>query len=317
VSEDLSPDERRVADEIASLITHPDPATEEAIMRAVMGAIPVASRPRKLRQWRPLALAAAVLALLAVGLGAVAASGNAIPTTPAYQLRLATEDMRLAIAGQKDRDLLRIRFALDRFGQARAIAPNNPAAAQRLFEDGHRYLMDAAADVSSLSHDDQSQLQVQLQRAEVEATATQTRLAQFQSSSPNPTTQPGQTSQPGQTAPPGPTGQSGQTGQPTPTFQPGQTSQTTATPQPGQASDAGQTPQPGQPAQSGQPSQSSQPAPSSQPSQSSQPSPPAPAPQPTQTSPPGESTPPGQSNKPGSAGATKLVHPAKPKQPDK
>jgi hypothetical protein len=248
MSDDLSPEQRRVGEEIASLTTDPDAATQEAIMRAVMGAIAPAARRRTVHHWRLFTMAAALLALLALGsVGAVAATGNALPTTPAYQVRLATEDIRLATVSSRERDLLRIRFAVDRFGQSQVIASNNLSAAQRLFQDGWRYLMDAAADVPSLSLDEQFEVQDKLEKAEADAGATQAVLTQHRSSLQNHTTPSGEMAQPSQAVQPSQTGQPGQTAQPVQAGQSGQ-----ATPQPVQTTQPGETPQSGQTGQSGQ-----------------------------------------------------------------
>ena len=180
MTDELSPTERKLASELGHLATDPDASTRISIMRAVMGATRAESAPRQLGwRWRFLAAAAAAVVLLSAGtVGAFAASSNALPKTPAYQIRLAGEEIRLTLADQRNREQLRIGFARDRFRQAQQIAHSDRADAQLLVDDGRGYLIQTRKDLGSVPSDEQGQVQNQLNQAEEDQNQTQNQIDQ-------------------------------------------------------------------------------------------------------------------------------------------
>lgn len=194
MSEELSPAEQKLASELANLATDPDHATRGAIMRAVMQATyPEVSPHWLFRPWRLLAAVAAAVALLATGtVGAFAASRNAVPNSPAYQVRLTGENVRLALADQKDREQLRIDFADERFRQAHEIAHNDRADAQLLLRDGRRYLTQARDDLHALSPNEQEDVQNQLNHAQDAANQAESQVDQPLQPEPSPAVEPDQ-----------------------------------------------------------------------------------------------------------------------------
>ena len=180
MSEEMSFSEQKLASELGHLAADLDSSTRKAIMRAVMAATLTEAAPRRLG-WRGrfLAPVAGALVLLIAGtVGAFAASSNALPKTPAYQIRLAGEEIRLTLADPKGRQQLRIGFARDRFRQAQQIAHSDRADAQLLIDGGGGYLAQTRRDLGSLPPDEQGQVQSQLNQAEEDQNQTQSQVAQ-------------------------------------------------------------------------------------------------------------------------------------------
>jgi hypothetical protein len=181
LSDELSPLETSLASELAGLVEDPDEATRRSIMRAVMQApLPVhAARPRVHRATRfALALVAAVLLLVMGATAALAGSSHAVPTSPAYGLRLAGEDIRLTFAQPKQREELRIGFARDRFQQARDIARSDHHNARLLVAGGHEYLAQVRSSLGSLSADEQGEVENELDQASQDENDTQNQVGQ-------------------------------------------------------------------------------------------------------------------------------------------
>jgi len=161
--DELSPSEQEIARDLSALGADPSPASRESIMRGVHAAAP---RVRWHLSWRLLtAVAAAALLLGASTIGAMAASSQALPHSPAYPLRFAGEGIRLAVANPADREHLRIDFARDRFHQAREVVRENRSDAKQLIVDGRDYLAQARRDLSSLSADEQGQVESEINQA--------------------------------------------------------------------------------------------------------------------------------------------------------
>lgn len=180
MSEELSVSEQKLASQLEHLATEPDSSTRKAIMRAVMSLTLAGAAPRRLG-WRGrfLAPVAGALVLMIAGtVGAFAASSDALPKTPAYQVRLAGEEIRLAFADLKGREQLRIGFARDRFRQAQQIAHSDRADAQLLIDGGGGYLTLTRKDLGSLPADEQGQVQNQLDQAEEDQNQTQSQVDQ-------------------------------------------------------------------------------------------------------------------------------------------
>jgi hypothetical protein len=162
----LSATDRMLVGELAELGVTPSPDKREAIMAAVRRS--QEARPSAVAGWR-LALvglgAAALLALSSVG--AVAASSDALPSSPTYSLRNVGEQARLALASPVGRENLRIDFANARINQARAILKQGRLAdAKTLLRDSVAYLAQAKKDLGSLPANEQGQIENQLNQAE-------------------------------------------------------------------------------------------------------------------------------------------------------
>jgi hypothetical protein len=119
------------------------------------------------RSWRLADVAmAAVLVAIIVAVGVIALSSQALPSGPAYGLRSAGEQIRLAVGTPLGREQLRIQFARDRFHQAVQVVNQNRSDASRLIDDGSVYLDKAWRDLPSLSAIDQVQIRLQLTDAD-------------------------------------------------------------------------------------------------------------------------------------------------------
>lgn len=180
MSGDLSPAEQDLARELSGLAIDPSPAARASIMRAVLvarGTEPKA--PRWRLRWRVMtAVVAAVVVLITGTIGAMAASSNALPNSPAYTLRGAGEQVRIVLASPLGREQLRIEFARDRFKQVPAVVHVSHSAASRLIADGSAYLEQAQRDLQSLSADEQGQVENELNDAGGDEQAAQDQLNQ-------------------------------------------------------------------------------------------------------------------------------------------
>jgi hypothetical protein len=126
------------------------------------------SRPSAIAGWRLALVGLGATALLALSsVGAVAASVDAVPSSPTYTLRNVGEQARLALASPLGRETLRIDFANARINQARAILKQGRLAdARALLHDSGAYLAQAKKDLGSLPPNEQGQIQNQLNQAE-------------------------------------------------------------------------------------------------------------------------------------------------------
>jgi hypothetical protein len=163
---DLSSTERELAGELAGLGVDPTHAKHAAIMAAVRRS--QEARPPVMGRWRFALVAFGAAALLALSsVGAVAASNDALPSSPTYSLRLAGEQFRLAVASPAGREQLRIDFANARISQALAILRQGDRTdAKSLLRDSRGYLAQAKKDLGSLPANEQGQIQNQLNQAE-------------------------------------------------------------------------------------------------------------------------------------------------------
>jgi hypothetical protein len=165
--DELSPSEQETALELSTLAEDPSPASRDSIMHRVHAALPTAApRARWHLSWRLVMAVAVAALLLGVGtIGAMAASSQALPHSPAYPLRFAGEGIRLAVASPADKEHLRIDFARDRFHQAGDVVRENRSDAKQLIVDGRDYLAQARRDLSSLSADEQGQVEREINQA--------------------------------------------------------------------------------------------------------------------------------------------------------
>ncbi len=176
--QDLSPDERRLAAELEKLAVNPTPERRASIMTAVRAA----QLPSHfiIGRWRVvLAVIGAAAILMASTVGAVASSGDALPSSPSYSLRVFGEQVRLALSDTTTREHLRIAFAKTRIAQAQAILGQGDVAnAKGLLHDSHRYLTDARKDVGSLPRNEQGEIENELDQAEAQENETESNLEQ-------------------------------------------------------------------------------------------------------------------------------------------
>jgi hypothetical protein len=163
--QDLSGDERRLAGELAALAVDASAERRDRIMAAVRSS----HEPRRAvtGPWR-LALAGlgAVGILMASAGGVVAASGDALPNSPNYSLRVLGEQARLALADPTAREQLRIAFATSRINQAQAILGHDRSNAKGLLRDSRGYLNQTRNELGSVPANQQGQIQNQLNQAE-------------------------------------------------------------------------------------------------------------------------------------------------------
>jgi hypothetical protein len=180
VNDDLSPAEQDLARELSGLAVDPSPKARESIMRAVSAARPAEPQaPRRQLRWRVMTAAlAAVLALVTGTVGVLAASSQALPGSPAYSLRGAGEQIRIAFASPVGQEELRIQFARDRFQQVPEVVHQSRSDARRLIDDGSNYLAQTRQNLPSLSAGQQGQVQNQLNQAGQDQQAAQDELNQ-------------------------------------------------------------------------------------------------------------------------------------------
>lgn len=180
MNDDLSPAEQDLARELSGLGIDPSPAARDSIMRAVSAARSAEPKTHRWRlRWRVMTAAvAAVLVLITASIGAMAASSQALPNSPAYTLRGAGEEVRIVLASPLGRERLRIEFARDRFKQVPTVIHVSRSEAGRLIADGSAYLDQAQRDLPSLAVDEQGQVENELNNAGADETAAQDQLNQ-------------------------------------------------------------------------------------------------------------------------------------------
>lgn len=176
--QDLSADERRLAADLGRLAVSPSPARRASIMSAVRSAQP--SGRRVMGPWR-LVLAGLVAAaiLMASTVGAVASSGDSVPSSPNYSLRVFGEQVRLSLADPTTREHLRIAFAKSRIGQAQKIlARGDISNAKGLLKDSQQYLAQARKDIGNVPPNEQGEIENELNQADAQERETESRLEQ-------------------------------------------------------------------------------------------------------------------------------------------
>ena len=163
--DELTPAEALLARRIAELGSTPSATARQRIMAAVRESLDVApdpllERPGRRFGFRSLMVGVGVAAAVIAGtVGALAASVHALPSSPAYRLRVAEEDLRLMISDPAGKEQLRIDFARDRLAEARALHGSDQTAVTRtLLKDARSYLSDAQQDSSTLSDGQRNQV---------------------------------------------------------------------------------------------------------------------------------------------------------------
>lgn len=175
---DLSADERRLADELASLIQDPSADRRVRIMSAVRN-LPVAP-PRSVRRWRLAIAAIAAAALLVItSVGALAASSEALPNSPNYHLRSFGEQLRLTFADPTTREQLRISFAQSRISQARIVLQRGDRTdARGLLRDSRQYIAETKQELAALPSGEQGQIENQLNQTQTDQNQAESQLNQ-------------------------------------------------------------------------------------------------------------------------------------------
>jgi len=176
--EGLSESERSLASALSGLATDASPQRQAAIMSAVRRE--TGRRPSVLGRWRPVLAGLAAAAVLGgTTLGVFAASSDALPSSPAYPLRLGVEHIRLTVAGPADREHLRISFADARISQAKAqLSQGDRNNADVLLRDSRTYLSEAKSDIGTVPADEQGQIQSQLNQTQADEQQSETQLSQ-------------------------------------------------------------------------------------------------------------------------------------------
>jgi uncharacterized protein DUF5667 len=175
---DLSVEERQLAAELSGLTQDPSADRRALILAAVRNA--PGPRREVVRRWRPAVAAAAALVLLAASsVGVVAASGDALPSSPNYSLRSFAERVRLTFANPAAREQLRIAFAQSHISQAQAVLRQGDRSdAKRLLHDSGEYLAETKQDIANLSSGEQGAVQNQVNQTEVQQSQAEGQLNQ-------------------------------------------------------------------------------------------------------------------------------------------
>jgi hypothetical protein len=175
---DLSAGERRLAAEIADLTDDPGAERRARIMAAVRNA--PGPRPGSVRRWRlAIAAAAAVFVFGASSIGAVAASADALPSSPTYSLRSFGEQVRLTASDTTTREQLRLAFARSHISQARDVLQHGDRSdAAGLLRDSRQYLLETRNDIGNLPSGEQGSVQNQLNQAEAQQNQAEGQLNQ-------------------------------------------------------------------------------------------------------------------------------------------
>lgn len=176
--DELSAEEQRLALELTQLVPDPSPERHAAIMAAVRS-LPI-PRAQVLGGWR-LALAgvAAMAIVLGSAVGAVASSGDALPDSPRYSLRVFGEQVRLALAAPTTREQLRIDFAHARVSQAQAVLGHGDRSnARGLLRDSRDYIAQTKKDLANVPAGEQGQISAQLNQTEADEHQAENQLNQ-------------------------------------------------------------------------------------------------------------------------------------------
>jgi hypothetical protein len=181
VEDDLVPaqpsdEELRIGARIAGLAQDPSDEARARIMAAVRSTpMPAAGSRRRVamrRQWRvALAGFGATALLLGASAGALAASSDALPSSPAYGLRRFQENLRVAVADQHQQPRLRLQFAAEKLRQAKVEASHGDVSdAAKLLSDCQHDLEDAQAELHDIN--DPSEVQnLSTEKAQLQADA--------------------------------------------------------------------------------------------------------------------------------------------------
>jgi hypothetical protein len=148
-----NPDEMALGARIAELAQDPSDGARARIMAAVRNApTPATATRRRIAggsRWRPVLVGFGTAALLLfASVGALAASSDALPNSPAYKLRLFEENVRVAVADPREKPRLHLQFAAERVRQAKEqIRRGGARVAAELLSDCKHDLAEAEAEL--------------------------------------------------------------------------------------------------------------------------------------------------------------------------
>ena len=158
MSPEATPEDLRLGARIANIAQDPSAEAQARIMAAVRTA-PMPGRAPRGRIAMGHRLRTALVGLGASGLlfgataGALAASSDALPSSPAYGLRHIEENLRVAVADQREQPRLRLRFAAEKLSQAREQARRGDVSdAARLLSDAKHDLEQAQAELHDVNN---------------------------------------------------------------------------------------------------------------------------------------------------------------------
>jgi gas vesicle protein len=143
---------------IANLAQDPSAEARARIMAAVRSTPLPATPPRRRigmgHRWRTALVGFGASGLLfGATAGALAASSDALPSSPAYGLRRVEENLRVAVANQREQPRLRLQFAAEKLGQAKAQARRGDVSdAAKLLSDCKNDLEQARAELQEVSN---------------------------------------------------------------------------------------------------------------------------------------------------------------------
>jgi hypothetical protein len=147
-----TPEDQALAARIAHLAQEPSVEARARIMAAVRSTPMPATAPRSRfasgRRWRVALVGLGTTALLlGASAGALAASSDALPSSPAYGLRRFEENLRVAVADQREQPRLRLEFAAEKLRQAKALTGRGDV------NDASRLLVDCQHDLQDAQHE--------------------------------------------------------------------------------------------------------------------------------------------------------------------
>ncbi len=161
---------------IAQLARDPSGEARARIMAAVRNAPALATPSRQPifagGRWRFVLVGLATAGLLlAASAGALAASSDALPRSPAYRLRLIEENLRVAVADPREQPRLQLQFAAERARQAQEqIRLGDAGVAAELLSDCRRELSDAQLEAQA-THDPAEELDLQAEHDSLQSEA--------------------------------------------------------------------------------------------------------------------------------------------------
>jgi gas vesicle protein len=153
-----TPEELRLRARIAIMAQDPGAEARARIMAAVRTApMPGTAPSRRIAMGHRLRMAlvgfGASGLLFGATAGALAASSGALPSSPAYGLRHIEENLRVAVADQREKPRLRLRFAAEKLSQAREQARRGDVSdAARLLSDAKLDLEQAQAELHDVNN---------------------------------------------------------------------------------------------------------------------------------------------------------------------
>lgn len=165
LEDELATEDLELAARLFGLRRNPSTEARARIIAAVRSAagpaITVPHRPAWRR--RTATMAMGVTAVLAgSSVAAFAATADATPGSPAYAVRVAGEDLRLAVADPRGKEYLRSQFAQGRLRQFGRPGAGGHEAGLTLLRDAKTYLEQAAKGIKTVSGDEREQIDAEI-----------------------------------------------------------------------------------------------------------------------------------------------------------